>query len=149
MANPETDPDWAALQTVRATTVTSLVAEVRAELVRDVGLAVIPTVQSPNRHCWREGSDLAGLAGAADRLEVPAYQCGPTAIAADMAEARAKAGNAARIGFILRPTWPHVQGPDDLAACQQAVADAGAETISFYNYGHIRLQSLGWISACR
>jgi hypothetical protein len=149
LVDPGTDPDWAALQAVRAATVTSLVAEVRAGLARDVGLAVIPTVQSPNSRCWREGSDLAGLAHAADRLEVPAYQCGPTAIAADMAEVRAVAGEGARIGFILRPTWPHVQGPDDLAACLQAATEAGAEAISFYNYGHMRLQSLNWISACR
>lgn len=149
LVNPKTDPDWAALQAARAATVTSLVAEVRAELARDISLAVIPTVQSPNNLCWREGSDLAGLAQAADRLEVPAYQCGPAAIAADMAEVRAAAGEGARIGYILRPTWPHVQGPDDLAACLQAATEAGAETISFYNYGHMRLQSLNWISACR
>ncbi len=149
LVNPRTDPDWAALQAVRAATVTSLVAEVRAELARDIGLAVIPTVQTPNSHCWREGSDLVGLAHAADRLEVPAYQCGPAAIAADMAEVRAVVGENARIGFILRPTWPHVQGPDDLTVCLHAATDAGAETISFYNYGHMRLQSLNWISACR
>jgi hypothetical protein len=66
-----------------------------------------------------------------------------------MAEVRAVVGENARIGFILRPTWPHVQGPDDLTVCLHAATDAGAETISFYNYGHMRLQSLNWISACR
>ncbi len=149
LMNHKTNPDWAALQAVRAATVTSLVAEVRAELALQVSLAVIPTVQSPNNLCWREGSDLAGLALAADRLEVPAYQCGPTAIAADMAEVRAAAGEKARLGFILRPTWPHVQDPGDLAASVQAATEAGAEIISFYNYGHMRLQSLNWISDCR
>jgi len=50
---------------------------------------------------------------------------------------------------LLRPTWPHVQDPGDLAASVQAATEAGAEIISFYNYGHMRLQSLNWISDCR
>lgn len=148
VVNPQTAPDWAAWHAVRAATVTSLVAEVRAALPHRVSLAIIPSVQSPNSLCWREGSDLAALARVADRLEVPAYQCGAAAIAADMDQVRAAVGAGARIGFILRPTWPHVQGPEELAACVQAATHAGAETISFYNYGHMRLQSLDWIRAC-
>lgn len=145
--NPQADPDWAALQACRADTVTSLVAEVRAALDGAVSLAVIPSVQTPNSLCWREGSDLAALAKVADRLEVPAYQTGPAAIAADMDQVRAAAGDAAAIGFILRPTWPHVTGPDDLAACVTSARAAGASQLSFYNYGHMRLQSLDWIAA--
>src|SRR3989338_408378 len=136
-----------ALQARRADTVTSLVAEVRAALDGAVSLAVIPSVQTPNSLCWREGSDLAALAKVADRLEVPAYQTGPAAIAADMDQVRAAAGDAAAIGFILRPTWPHVTGPDDLAACVTSARAAGASQLSFYNYGHMRLQSLDWIAA--
>ena len=145
--NPQTDPDWAALQACRADTVTSLVAEVRAVLDPEISLAVIPSVQTPNSLCWREGSDLAALARVADRLEVPAYQTGPAAIAQDMDQVRAAAGDSAAIGFILRPTWPHVTGPDDLAACVASARAAGASQLSFYNYGHMRLQSLDWIAA--
>ncbi|MGB8815457.1 MAG: hypothetical protein WCC57_19955, partial [Paracoccaceae bacterium] len=68
-------------------------------------------------------------------------------IAQDMDQVRAAAGDAAVIGFILRPTWPHVTGPDDLAACVASARAAGAAQLSFYNYGHIRLQSLDWIAA--
>ena len=145
--NPQTDPDWRALQACRADTVTSLIAEVRVALDPAVCLAVIPSVQTPNALCWREGSDLAALAKVADRLEVPAYQTGPAAIAQDMDQVRAAAGDAAAIGFILRPTWPHVTGPDDLAACVASARAAGAAHLSFYNYGHMRLQSLDWIAA--
>lgn len=141
------DPDWQALQACRKDTVTSLVAEVHAGLPRDVELAVIPSVQTPNSLCGREGSDLAALAAVADRLEVPAYQRGPDAIAADMEDVRQTAGDGARIGFILRPTWPHVEGPGELAACAAAARAAGADRLSFYNYGHMRLQSLDWIAA--
>lgn len=146
LPDPGTDPDWAAWQDLRAQTVTSLIAEIREALPRETGLSVIPSVQTPNSLCWREGSDLAVLARTADRLDVTAYQRGAEAIAADIAEVRASAGDAARIGFILRPTWPHVAGAEDLAACVAAARAAGADRISFYNYGHMRLQSLDWIA---
>ena len=66
--------------------------------------------------------------------------------AADIAGARATAGPGARLGFILRPTWPHVSGAGELAACVAATHAAKADRISFYNYGHMRLQSLDWIA---
>lgn len=141
------DADWTAFLAMRAETVTSLITEIRAALPRDVGLSVIPSTQTPNSLAWREGSDLAALAGAADRLEVTAYQRGPEAIAEDMAEVRASAGPTARLGFILRPTWPHVTGATELASCIAAALAAGADRISFYNYGHMRLRSLDWIAA--
>lgn len=147
LPDPQADGDWAAWQAVRADTVTSLIAEIRAALSRAIGLSVIPSVQTPNSLAWREGSDLSALAGAADRLDVTAYQRGPAAIGTDIAEVRAMAGPTARLGFILRPTWPHVTGAAELAACVDAARAAGADRISFYNYGHMRLRSLDWIAA--
>lgn len=146
LPDPRRDADWSHWQALRADTVTSLVAEIRAALPRETGLSVIPSVQTPNSLCWREGSDLVSLARAADRLDVTAYQRGPSAIATDIAEARAAAGEEARLGFILRPTWPHVAGEDELASCVAASKAAGADRISFYNYGHMRLRSLDWIA---
>lgn len=147
LPNPLIDADWAAWQTLRADTVTSLIAEIRDALPSETGLSVIPSVQTPNSLCWREGSDLAALSRAADRLDVTAYQCGPSAIAEDITAVRAATGPDANLGFILRPTWPHVTGAADLAANVQAARSAGADRLSFYNYGHMRLQSLDWIAA--
>lgn len=146
LPDPQHDADWAAWQDLRAEIVTSLVTEIRDALPRETGLSIIPSVQTPNSLCWREGSDLAALAQAADRLDVTAYQCGAEAIATDISEVRAAVGDEAKLGFILRPTWPHVSGPDELAACVAANRAAGADRISFYNYGHMRLQSLDWIA---
>jgi hypothetical protein len=146
LPDPQHDADWAAWQDLRAETVTSLVAEIRDALPRETGLSIIPSVQTPNSLCWREGSDLAALARAADRLDVTAYQRGAEAIAADISEVRDAVGDEAKLGFILRPTWPHVSGPDELATCVAASRAAGADRISFYNYGHMRLQSLDWIA---
>ncbi|MCB0891862.1 MAG: hypothetical protein KDB51_08525 [Propionibacteriaceae bacterium] len=144
--DPEADEDWHAFTAWRMATVTSLVKEVRAAMPASVGLAIIPTTQSPNSLCWIEGSDMASLAGIA-RLEVPAYQVGVEAILADVAEVRAEAGEHAHIGYILRPTYPNLPSAGDVRRAVEGIAGSGATSISFYNYGHMRLSSLDWIAS--
>jgi len=141
----QNDPDWRAFHTWRANVVASLVSEVREALNPDAALAVIPTVQSPNSLCWSEGSDLSLLASAADRLEIPVYQTGLSLMTEDVKQERAAAGTQARIGYILRPSYPNITSYAQLRDAVDMITSAGAETVSFYNYGHIRLQSLDWI----
>jgi len=129
----------------RCQLVANLVAEVRHELNSSVELGVIPTVQSPNSLCWREGSDLRKLAGAADFLEVPAYQTGPKAIAEDSISVRQLAGTDARVNFILRPSYPNLLNVEELNEAILALQNAGMESLYFYNYGHLRLSALDWI----
>ncbi|WP_127902224.1 hypothetical protein [Solirhodobacter olei] len=145
--DPRTDAEWRALVDWRGATVAELATEVRAGLPAGVALAVIPTVQSPNSLCWTEGSDLSRLGRAADRLEVPAYQSGVAAILADAAEVVRAAGTEADTGFILRPTWPNLTDAAQVAEAVRGLRGLGASSISFYNYGHMRLQSLDWIAA--
>jgi hypothetical protein len=145
--DPETDADWQALAHWRAGAVTSLVAEVRAALDRRVGLAIIPTTQSPNALCWIEGSDLASLARVADRLEVPAYRTGVDQIAVDAADVRRRAGKEARLGFILRPSHPNLHDAGEVAAAVDVIRRLDVDSIAFYNFGHVRLQSLDWVGA--
>ena len=147
VTDPATAPEWDAFHRWRADTVTTLAAEIREAMPGDVRLAIIPTTQTPNDLCWIEGSDLAGLARAADRLEVPAYQSGVDDIAADAARVRDTVGDAARLGFILRPAYPSLAGRADVTAAVGRLRALGPSSISFYNYGHIRLQSLEWIAA--
>jgi hypothetical protein len=145
-SDPETDADWQAFTAMRTESVGALVDEIRAAMPATVGLAIIPTTQSPNALCWIEGSDLARLAQTA-RLEVPAYQAGVPAILADVAQVRAAAGGAAQIGYILRPTFPNLGSADEVRRAVTEIAATGATSISFYNYGHMRLTSLDWIAA--
>lgn len=145
-SDPEADPDWRAYNAMRAATVRSLIAEVRAEMAPGVDLAVIPSTQSPNSLCWIEGSDLAALAQIC-RLEVPAYQVGMPAIIADAAEVRRAAGPDACIGYILRPTHPNLRTAVDVRNAVTQLEALGATGLSFYNYGHLRLGSLDWIAA--
>jgi hypothetical protein len=141
------DPDWQAFHAWRANVVANLVSEVREALYPDVTLAIIPTVQSPNSLCWSEGSDLTLLASAADRLEIPVYQTGLSSMTADVKQVRIAAGPEARIGYILRPSYPNIYSITQLREAVNMIKNAGAETISFYNYGHIRLESLDWIQS--
>ncbi|RYH07557.1 hypothetical protein [Tropicimonas sp. IMCC6043] len=141
------DPDWQAYHRLRADTVTGLAAEIREEMPADVSLAIIPTTQSPNDLCWIEGSDPAGLARAADRLEVPAYQNGVADLVADASRVRDRVGDDAAIGFILRPTYPNLTGAADVAEAVERLRALRPTSISFYNYGHMRLESLEWIAA--
>lgn len=145
-SDPEIDPDWQAYNSMRAATVTALVAEVRAAMSPSVDLAVIPSTQSPNSLCWIEGSDLAALAKIC-RLEVPAYQVDVPAILADAAQVRVATGPAARIGYILRPTYPNLPTAAAVRDVVHQLDAAGAAGLSFYNYGHMRLSSLDWIAA--
>lgn len=144
--NPLADAEWVAFLAWRADIVTGLVAEVRAAMPEEVGLAVIPTTQSPNSLCWIEGSDLAALAKVA-RLEIPAYQSGVPAIVKDVGATAAAAGTGASLGYILRPTPPNLPSAGDVRTVVREIGATGAASISFYNYGHMRLSSLGWIKA--
>lgn len=144
--DPLADPEWRAFLAWRADIVTDLVEEVRAAMPEQVGLAVIPTTQSPNSLCWIEGSDLAALAKIA-RLEIPAYQSGVPAILSDVAATKAAAGPDASLGYILRPTYPNLPSAGDVRTVVREISATGAASISFYNYGHLRLSSLDWIKS--
>ena len=63
----------------------------------------------------------------------------------DVKQVCAAGGKEARIGYILRPSYPNINSFVQLRDAVTMIKNAGAETISFYNYGHIRLQSLEWI----
>jgi hypothetical protein len=144
--DPLGDPEWSAFLSWRAGVVSGLVAEVRDAMPNHIGLAIIPTTQSPNSLCWIEGSDLAALAKIA-RLEVPAYQSGVPAILSDVEATRAAAGAGAQLGYILRPTYPNLPSAEDVRTVVREIRATGAASISFYNYGHLRLSALDWIKS--
>jgi hypothetical protein len=141
------DPEFAAFLHWRCRVVADLVAAVKAALPSITRLAVIPTVQRPPAACWLEGSDLSLLAGAADALEVPAYQ--PTAEEAYLCawDVRRRAGEDASLHFILRPSFPDLAGGAETVAAAIRLREVGMAGIAFYNYGHLRLASLERIRA--
>ncbi|MEE9210137.1 MAG: hypothetical protein V3U23_06765 [Kiloniellales bacterium] len=137
------DSEWTAFLNWRCRLVADLVAEVKAALPKETRLAVIPTVQRPTAACWAEGSDVKMLAEAADALEVPAYQATAEEVFANAWDVRRRAGDDARLHFILRPSFPDLANGTETAAAALRLTEVGLSGIAFYNYGHIRLKCLG------
>ncbi|MDF2782214.1 MAG: hypothetical protein K0S96_2018, partial [Geminicoccaceae bacterium] len=147
LAEVVSDPEFAAFLHWRCRVVADLVADVRAAVPAPTRLAVIPTVQRPPAAAWLEGSDLALLAGVADALEVPLYQ--PSAEEAWLSawDARRRAGDAAALHFILRPSFPDLANGAETVAAVRRLEPLRPAGIAFYNYGHLRLASLDHVTA--
>jgi hypothetical protein len=147
LAEVVSDPEFAAFLHWRCRVVADLVAAVKAALPATTRLAVIPTVQRPPSACWLEGSDFSLLAGAADALEVPAYQ--PSAEDAFLSawHVRERAGPDATLNFILRPSFPDLGNGAETVAAARRLKEVGMAGLAFYNYGHLRLASLERIKA--
>ena len=147
LADVVSDPEFAAFLHWRCRVVADLVASVKAALPATTRLAVIPTVQRPPAAAWLEGSDFSLLAGAADALEVPAYQ--PSAEEAFLSawHVRERAGKDATLNFILRPSFPDLGNGAETVAAALRLKEVGMAGLAFYNYGHLRLASLERIKA--
>lgn len=146
-ADVVSDPEWAAFLNWRCRLVADLVTDVKAALPPATALRVIPTVQRPTAACWLEGSDLAMLAGAADALEIPAYQPTAEAVHLDAWDVRRRVGDQAPLHFILRPSFPDLANGRQTADAALRLKEVGMAGIAFYNYGHIRLASLAHVKA--
>ena len=142
MADIVLEPEWAAFLRWRCRCVADLVREVRSAVRQPTEIWVIPSVQRPSTKGWIEGSDLRLLAGAADRLEVCAYEPSAAEVAADLWDVRRRVGQKARLNAILRPGHPDLAGGAETGAAALALKAAGCEGIAFYNYGHLRLTAL-------
>jgi hypothetical protein len=147
LADVALHPDWTAFLRWRCTVVADLVRRVRATLPRETELWVIPSVQRPTAAAWLEGSDLAMLADAADRLEICAYEPSAAAVAGDLWDVRRRAGEAARLNAILRPHHPDLAGGSESAAAAGVARRAGCEGLAFYNWGHWRSIALANVAA--
>jgi hypothetical protein len=141
------DPEFAAFLHWRCRVVADLVADVKAALPAPTRLAVIPTVQRPPAACWLEGSDPAMLAGVADALEVPLYQSSAAEAWLSAWDVRRRAGDAAALNFILRPSFPDLANGAETATAVRRLQALHPAGFAFYNYGHLRLTSLERIKA--
>ena len=139
------DPDLGRFLRWRCRTVESLIAEIRAAVRPDATVAVIPSVARPTAGGWYEGSDLAGLARVADRVEVCFYEPSVARIRSDLHDAARRVGDVGVLRGVLRPGHPDLTCEDQVIAAVRALHDGGVSDISFYNYGHLRAASLDWM----
>lgn len=138
--------EFSAYLRLRCETVTSLVAEIRASVRSDAAVAVIPSVARPTGGAWYEGTDLAALADATGIIEACFYEPSVARIRSDIFDVQRRLSGAGKLRGILRPSWPDLQRKPDVVGAVTALRDAGITDVAFYNYGHLRRSSLGWIA---
>jgi hypothetical protein len=131
--------DW------RCTVVTSLVAEIRAAVRKDVTVAVIPSVARPTSGAWYEGSDIAALSEAAGIIEACFYEPGAARVKADLFDVRRRLRGRGKLRGILRPAYPDFTRREEFLAAVAMLRENGVEEIAFYNWGHLRPANLAWI----
>ncbi|WP_273689329.1 hypothetical protein [Ketogulonicigenium vulgare] len=130
------DADLAAFMRWRCTVVTSLIAQIRAEVRKDAAVHVIPSVNQPLALSWIEGTDLAAVDRAADGLEVCFYAPADR-VMTDVAAVKRQIGHS-DMRVVLRPTSPEHRSEGSFAGTIKTMADSGIRDFGFYNYGHMR-----------
>jgi hypothetical protein len=129
----------------RSATVTSLIAEIRAAVRKEVTVSVIPSVARPTGGAWYEGTDLKALAGIADRIEACFYEPSATRVKADLFDLRRRLGDKAKLRGIMRPAYPDLASKGEFLAAVEALRAGGVSELAFYNWGHLRRANLAWI----
>ena len=129
----------------RATVVNSLCADIRQAVRREVGVKVISTCQRPHSTTYLEGGDLPGMNGATDGLELPIYQPSTRDAVEDLHYVIRTVGDVGRLSVILRPGLPDMASEQQVNQTITAMLTAGVRDLSFYNYGLLPAQQIGWL----
>ncbi len=139
------DPDIAALFRWRCGVVESLVKEIRTAVRDDATVSVIPSVARPTGGAWYEGSDITRLAEVTDFVEVCFYESGPERMASDLYDVKRRCGGVQKLRGVLRPGYPDLANREQVVAAVNTLTSGGIKDLAFYNYGHLRKQSLDWV----
>lgn len=126
--------------------VTSLVKEIRVAVREEVEVAVIPSVARPTAGSWYEGTDPRAIADVTGVIEACFYENSPGRISADLVDIKRRIDGAGKIKGILRPAFPDLESREAVICAVGTLVDGGVDDIGFYNYGHLRSQSLVWIA---
>jgi hypothetical protein len=95
---------------------------------------------------WRDGVDLAGVAGASDGLGALAYFAALDRFEREVAAYQKLLAPGRQLEVVLRPMLPDADSSDALAAKLAALHRLGVDEVAFYHYGFMRLESLDWIA---
>jgi hypothetical protein len=145
LADVASDSDLHKFLEFRCGVVTSLAKEIRESVRKDVEVAVIPSVARPTGGAWYEGTDLKAIAETTGVIEACFYEPTIDRIKGDLADIKTRTNNIGKIKGILRPAYPDLTSENAVIGAVDALWNAGVKDIGFYNYGHIRRQSLHWI----
>ena len=145
LADVEGDLDLRKFLEFRSQVVTSLAKEIRQSVRKEIEVAIIPSVARPTGGAWYEGTDLKAIAETTGVIEACFYEPSTDRIKADLADIKRRTNNTGKIKGILRPAFPDLTSEAAVVDAVSALWEGGVRDIGFYNYGHIRSQSLNWI----
>ena len=145
LADVEGDLDLRKFLDFRSQVVTSLAKEIRQSVRNDIEVAIIPSVARPTGGAWYEGTDLKAIAETTGVIEACFYEPSTDRINADLADIKRRTNNTGKIKGILRPAFPDLTSEAAVVDAVAVLWEGGVKDIGFYNYGHIRSQSLNWI----
>ena len=145
LADVEGDLDLRKFLDFRSQVVTSLAKEIRQSVRNDIEVAIIPSVARPTGGAWYEGTDLKAIAETTGVIEACFYEPSTDRIKADLADIKRRTNDTGKIKGILRPAFPDLTSEAAVVDAVAVLWEGGVKDIGFYNYGHIRSQSLNWI----
>jgi hypothetical protein len=79
-------------------------------------------------------------------IEACFYEPSAERVRADAWDVKRRVGETGKLRGILRPAHPDLKNRGEVVAAVEALRDAGITDVAFYNYGHVRRASLGWIA---
>jgi len=103
-------------------------------------------VARPTGGAWYEGTDLRAIADVTGVIEACFYENSAQRITADLIDIKRRTDGVGTIKGILRPAYPDLESREAVVNAVCALSDGGVHDIGFYNYGHVRSQSLAWIA---
>ena len=147
LADIEGDVDIKKFLDYRKSVVTSLITEIRSSVRTSVEVSIIPSVSRPTGGSWYEGSDLRAISEITGVIEACFYEPDVERIKADLVDIKRRTNNIGKIKGVLRPAFPDLINERAVIDAVMALWDGGVRDIGFYNYGHLRSQSLKWITS--
>ncbi|MFC2076582.1 hypothetical protein ACFLT7_05820 [candidate division KSB1 bacterium] len=128
---------------VRMRTVQSLLAEIKS--AADGRASLRPILEHPPEISPLFGIDLNRLNEIASEVTVLAYKAGIEETIEYAERYRAALPKNLQITVGLHGGEPYMDGPENFAGKIKGLKAAGFESLSFYNYGFMRLENLDWI----
>ena len=102
-------------------------------------------ILDPNNARKHDDKNLKAIAETTGVIEACFYEPTIGRIKGDLADIKNRTDNIGKIKGILRPAFPDATSEEAVVGAVRALWDGAVKDIGFYNYGHIRSQSLNWI----
>ena len=130
---------------VRNDIVGTLVRDVRTALRKDVVLTAVSGSRWPAWQAWREGSEIARLAGGSNVIRLQGNAPDAAGLVLDITRANERAAGRAKIAMRLTPGPPYASDYDSFAEKVSVANDLALDSVAFSGFGELAHAHLKWI----